>query len=670
MGMGAFLYAKQKSQLEKALTASLDGVSTRLSNNLPSVVWDMYKDQALNQLMAEMAAPDITAIVVKGDKGDFFSGTIRRDGKPEAMQESTVLPRGTPLKSLDLRRAGRSIGKGEIYYSYDNLNERLVDQTIMTGVVIVVVDGVMSVILLIILWSLVTRPIGELTRMTREIVRTGDLSQSVTVASREEVGMLADSFQQMIQRFQKKMQEAEAIATILMTGNRDLGSAPKNLDVGARDLLANPFGPDELHAQMFNELRQKHAELSQMHKMLAMGEARTRAILQSAHDGILTIDVTGGIESLNPRAEETFGWSQMEVVGRRFIEEMVAPKSRAVVEIEVERAMGAEPPSLPREIAGLRRNGQEFPMEYHLTRIESPEGMLFCAFVRDLTESKRLQMDLQQAQKLEAVGRLAAGIAHEINTPIQFIGDNTRFLCDAFKDYSRLLQAYRETVEAAHLESLVIQGLDKLAQELELDYLSEQIPRTLDRTIEGVQRVATIVRAMKEFAHPDQAEMIASDLNRAIQATLQVARNEYKYVAEVETDFGSIPLVTCHAGDLNQVFLNIVVNAAHAMEDVAKTTGKKGKLRVRTAQEDGAVVVSIQDTGAGISEQIREKIFDPFFTTKPVGRGTGQGLSIARNIVEKHRGSLTFETETGKGTTFFIRIPVGDVPRGEKARNP
>jgi signal transduction histidine kinase len=166
---------------------------------------------------------------------------------------------------------------------------------------------------------------------------------------------------------------------------------------------------------------------------------------------------------------------------------------------------------------------------------------------------------------------------------------------------------------------------------------------------------------MKEFAHPDQKEKVSADLNRALQTTLNIARNEYKYVADVATEFGDLPPVFCHVGDLNQVFLNLIVNAAHAIGDVVRQSGRKGTIRIRTSQEGGLARIDIADTGAGIPEAIRQRVFEPFFTTKEVGKGTGQGLAIARSIVvSKHGGTLMFESEVGKGTTFTIRLPIGD----------
>jgi signal transduction histidine kinase len=284
---------------------------------------------------------------------------------------------------------------------------------------------------------------------------------------------------------------------------------------------------------------------------------------------------------------------------------------------------------------------------------------------QDLRERKKLELELRQAQKLESVGRLAAGVAHEINTPIQFVGDSIQFVRDATGDLITLierLRVVRDAVLSVAPTDAAAVGAAATEAEIDLPYLMEQLPKAIERSLDGLHRVSTIVRSMKEFAHPDQKEMANVDLNQAIQSTLVIARNEYKYVAEVETDFGVLPPVTCHAGEVNQVVLNIIVNAAHAIGDVVGKSNAKGRITIRTCQQDDSVRISISDTGAGIPEAIRHRIFDPFFTTKEVGRGTGQGLAIARAVVvDKHHGELTFESEVGKGTTFFIRLPIAPV---------
>jgi signal transduction histidine kinase len=192
----------------------------------------------------------------------------------------------------------------------------------------------------------------------------------------------------------------------------------------------------------------------------------------------------------------------------------------------------------------------------------------------------------------------------------------------------------------------------------DLDYVLENVPTALESAIDGLGRIATIVRAMKTFAHPDQQEKSLIDLNQAIESTLTIARNEYKYVADVKMLTGKLPPVLCHPGEVNQVVLNLIVNAAHAIADVVDGTEQKGTITVGTRLVGEQVEISIGDTGSGIPESARQHIFEPFFTTKPVGKGTGQGLALARGVVDRHGGSLHFETEVGKGTTFFIRLPV------------
>jgi signal transduction histidine kinase len=287
----------------------------------------------------------------------------------------------------------------------------------------------------------------------------------------------------------------------------------------------------------------------------------------------------------------------------------------------------------------------------------------------ELERRTRIELELRQAQKLESVGRLAAGVAHEINTPVQFVSDSLQFvregLADLFDVVDKLEAVQRSVLAGAPaLDAAAIAA--QARDNADLPYLAENVPRALDRAREGLDRVATIVRSMKEFAHPDAKEMELADLNHAIASTLTITRNEYKAVAELETDFGELPPVRCHVGELNQAVLNIVVNAAHAIDDIVRGTCEKGRIRVCTYRERDDAVIAISDTGGGIPESVQSRIFDPFFTTKAVGRGTGQGLAIAHSVVvDKHGGNLGFETELGRGTTFTIRLPIAGRPAGQ-----
>lgn len=292
----------------------------------------------------------------------------------------------------------------------------------------------------------------------------------------------------------------------------------------------------------------------------------------------------------------------------------------------------------------------------------------------DITREKKMQEEhellewqLKQAQKLEAIGQLAAGIAHEINTPTQFVGDNICYLQDSFEDIRKLCQAYSALVQSVAGDSTYTDQTTKiqaLEQEIDLEFLFEDIPASISQSLEGTSRIRDIVKAMKEFSHPGSSSKEHIDLNHAIASTITVARNEWKYVAEVTTEFAeNLPTVKVLPGEFNQVILNILVNAAHAIDEQRKKSGSDqlGEIKIRTAQENDSILISISDTGGGIPDEIKDRVFDPFFTTKEVGKGTGQGLAIAYSvIVDKHAGQISMETSKGKGTTFLIRLPAGN----------
>jgi signal transduction histidine kinase len=275
-----------------------------------------------------------------------------------------------------------------------------------------------------------------------------------------------------------------------------------------------------------------------------------------------------------------------------------------------------------------------------------------------------MEAQLVQAQKLESIGQLAAGIAHEINTPTQYVGDNTRFVKDSFAGIMQVLQDHAALLAAAQSNAVTPERLARSEQIIaaaDLDYLCKQIPAALEETLEGVERVSKIVRAMKEFSHPGGREKTPADLNRAIESTATVAHNEWKYVAELKLELEpDLPVVPCFLGEFNQCILNLIVNAAHAIGDVVKKNpGTKGLITVQTRREGDHVEVRVADTGTGIPEAVRPKIFEQFFTTKEVGKGTGQGLAmIYASIVKSHGGTVAFETELGGGTTFIIRLPL------------
>lgn len=287
------------------------------------------------------------------------------------------------------------------------------------------------------------------------------------------------------------------------------------------------------------------------------------------------------------------------------------------------------------------------------------------------TTQERLAVDMRHAQKLQALGLLATGIAHEISTPVQFVGDSMSFLRGAFDDLETFAKAVRGMAKETDDEactSLRLRLHDMLA-ESDVEYLIARMPGAVDRVIDGLSRVSSIVRAMKDFSHLDQREQLPSDLNEAVDKSLIITRGEYKHIAEVEKKLGILPRVKCHIGDIQQVLVNLIINASHAVEAKAAERGHRGSIWVRTYLEEctepnssgpqNFAVISIRDNGGGIPDNVASRVFEPFFTTKEPGRGTGQGLAISRAIVvERHNGALEFQSVPGEGTTFFVKLPL------------
>ena len=396
---------------------------------------------------------------------------------------------------------------------------------------------------------------------------------------------------------------------------------------------------------------------------LRESESRFRAIFESAAVGILRLDLDGRIADCNRTFSDMLGRERASVLGQGVFAHM-HPEDTESFPRELREA----------EAAGRRRGPGRAPLRpsRRLDRLGDAGGVVRARLerapifaigvVENVTARKHLEVSLREAQKLEAVGQLASGIAHEINTPVQFVSDSVHFAAGsgdrpAPSSSSAIACCARSPPRSFPELASEISALEEAA---DVEYLAEQLPKALDRALDGLKRVTTIVLGMKAFAHPDEKEKSPADLNYAIRTTLTIARNEYKYVADVDEQFGDLPLVVCHVGELNQVFLNIIVNAAHAIGDVvaghARRRGASGSGRGRRTVRRSSPSAT---PGSGIPEAIRHRIFDPFFTTKEVGHGTGQGLAIARSVVvDKHDGELTFKTEVGRGTTFTIRLPI------------
>jgi PAS domain S-box-containing protein len=383
---------------------------------------------------------------------------------------------------------------------------------------------------------------------------------------------------------------------------------------------------------------------------------------------IMVIDTHGVIRFANRTSP---AYSVAEIIGTDWLRD-VPQKEHAVHRAALLRVISSGVAE-NYETVKVEPDGQSRWYAVQLAPLRDATGVDGIVLVaREVSDLRRAQMESEAARRLAAVGTLASGVAHEINTPIQFIGDSVYFLRSATDDCFTVME------KLSDLKRLVTEGAppDQLQQaaatatvaeaSVDLAYIHENIPKAFDRCAEGLERVSTIVRSMREFTHPGQIQMAPIDLNRAIQNTLTIARGEYKYVAEIELDLGDLPPVTCYINDINQVVLNLVVNAAHAIDEVVKGTDRKGTITVRTRLDGDHVLVCISDTGAGIPAALAPHVFEPFFTTKEVGKGTGQGLALAWQIVHvKHGGQIRFESRPGEGTRFFIRLPLAGSQQSE-----
>ena len=287
-----------------------------------------------------------------------------------------------------------------------------------------------------------------------------------------------------------------------------------------------------------------------------------------------------------------------------------------------------------------------------------------------LEEKAHRERELLHAQKMESLGTLAGGVAHEINTPIQYVGDNLRFLQQAFSDIGKVLNGCTNLIKDAgddRTPEVVLLQARAHIEAADIEFLDDEIPTAIDQSLDGISRVSEIVQAIKEFSHPDSKEKSAIDINHAISNTIAVSRNQWKYVADLETELGEdLPPVHCLPGEINQVILNLIVNASHAIEAVGE--GIRGRITVRTRLSGDCIEIEVSDTGVGMPEKIMSKIFEPFFTTKEPGKGTGQGLSISHNIItKKHGGKIRVHSTPGEGTTFAIHLPLGDKGHSEEA---
>lgn len=479
---------------------------------------------------------------------------------------------------------------------------------------------------------------------------------------------------------------APRIPLMVITGSDDEQLADGALQEGAQDFLVKGKieAPGLLRAIRYASQRKKaEVEIQNAHEAaetaarvkgellakLQAAHAETELFLRSIPSMLIGMDPQGRITRWNLTAANTFGIDDREAEGRT-IEDCGIRWLHPEMKAEIARWLATEScfrcDNLPYEHEGKTRF-----LGFQILRIpvQSGEPAGFIITGADVTDRRVLEEQLRQAQKLEAIGQLAAGIAHEINTPTQFVGHNIRFLKDSWEAMAEFLNfcgALQSECGAGSISREHLQQFSELHQKCDLEYLLKNIPTAIDHSLEGVNRVAKIVKGFKEFSHPSSEEKRVISLNQSIETTISVSKHEWKYCADMVTALDpDLPMVPCLVGEFNQVILNLIVNSAHAISSDIEKNGNekngtaKGTITISTRREDEWARVSVADTGGGIPVEIRSRIFEPFFTTKEIGKGTGQGLALAHAaIVNRHQGQLWFESEMGVGTTFFIRLPL------------
>jgi PAS domain S-box-containing protein len=364
----------------------------------------------------------------------------------------------------------------------------------------------------------------------------------------------------------------------------------------------------------------------------------------------------------NDNVETVFGWKPAEIIGR---DPAVFFSSgtdcdlligQIVHTLQTGTVYSAEP-----ENPLVHREGRHFHCRVTASRIGSGAGEGVVATFEDVTERKRAQLQLLQSEKMASIGQLAAGVAHEINNPTGYVSSNLKTMAEYFDDVMGILQRYRQflngvrgLVEMAKLDGNLpglMSEIEDMEKKIDIEYILKDAPSLIQESREGTERIKEIVLSLKNFAHPGEDRFVYSDVNRNMDSTLNVVWNELKYKATVSKEYGELPEIQCYPQQINQVFMNILVNAAQAIKT-------RGEIAIRTRSNDGEVEISISDTGVGIPLENVARVFDPFFTTKEVGKGTGLGLNVAYNIIKKHHGSIDVTSKVGEGTTFTIRLPV------------
>ena len=413
------------------------------------------------------------------------------------------------------------------------------------------------------------------------------------------------------------------------------------------------------------ELQDRNAELQheinervRIEAALRESEERYRLLIENTIVGIVLIK-DQKIVFANRFVAMLSGYSQDEILGRSFID-FIHPEDREFAITNYVRRLKGEIFTDTYSIRMQSKSSEVHWLDVSAVRLHY-EGMpSILVYMRDISKQHKLESQLFQSEKMASIGQLAAGVAHEINNPVGFVNSNLHTLAEYQNDIKGLIEFYRQSLEdvkntlAGADNDLILEKIEAIQcreADIDLGYILEDCPVLINESRDGMERIKKIVMDLKDFAHPGEEGLQMIDINQSIESTLNIVWNELKYNAEIIKNFEQIPDIEGYPQQLNQVFMNLLVNAAQAI------TGK-GQIRIQTRGIESSVEIEISDTGCGIPQENLGKIFDPFFTTKPVGKGTGLGLNVSYNIIKKHNGTLKATSKVGKGTVFTIQLPV------------
>jgi PAS domain S-box-containing protein len=452
-----------------------------------------------------------------------------------------------------------------------------------------------------------------------------------------------------------------------------IGSALDISDLKEAEAVLRQFS-DKLQTEV--DLRTQELQLSL--QSVRDNEETIRTITNSAQDAVIMLNAAGEVSFWNPAATRIFGWSVEQVIGLPLDSFLIPERFRGAHHAAYLRFQAGQHGSAlgsKVELSALTRYGTEIPVELSLSATTLRGELHAVGLLRDITESKAAQValaqrlaelqalnqrleeaqsQLLQSEKMASIGQLAAGVAHEINNPVGFVSSNLGTL----RTYSQQmldLIAHYELAEPTMQDAPQLAGIRALKDKLDLGFVRDDLPALLTESEDGLRRVKKIVQDLKDFSHVNESEWLAADINAGLDATLNVVWNEIKYKATVTKHYGQLPPVECLASQLNQVFMNLLLNAVQSIE-------KQGTISITTVVEGDWVWIEVRDTGKGMTEEVKRRIFEPFFTTKPVGQGTGLGLSLSFGIINKHQGRIEVESIQGEGTVFRVWVPVKRAP--------